>query len=226
MTSCARPFPETNAIFRTATRWLILLAAFIAAPVHAQNWTYFSPPERDFRVIMPATPTHSNPGDGKCSSYTASVDDRVLAVTRCPLNPTQSDTNRRSAVIERLGDSERSVNDRSDELGLAPGDLLFRLAERLSVHRFIIQGNRIYELSVQVPAEDGPPRQLANDFFTSFQAGSGAYVAPALAARLTPESCASRGNSLARRFCEHLICLAPINQNHPVCAALPPIVRR
>jgi hypothetical protein len=213
-------------MYRPVIQWLVLFAAGTAGIGHAQTWTHFSPPERDFRVIMPATPSHTTSGDGKCSSYTAGVNDRVLAVTRCPLDPAQSETNRRNAVIDRLADGDRCVNDQSDELGLAPGDHLFRVAGQYSAHRFVVQGNRVYELVVRVPSEDGPPRQLANDFFTSFQAGNGTYGIPALATRLTPESCASRGNALARRFCEHLICLVPLNQNHPVCAALPPIVRR
>ena len=209
-------------MYRSAILGLALIGATTGL-CHAQTWTHFGPPERDFRVIMPVAPSRTTSPDGKCSSYTASADNRLLAVTRCPLDPAQSDTNRRNAVIDRLGDGERSVNDRSDELGLAPGDLLFRVAGQFSAHRFVIQGNLVYELVVQVPEEDGPPRQLASDFFASFQSGRGLSALPALAARLAPESCTSRGNAFAKRFCEYLTCLVPANQAHPVCAALPRI---
>lgn len=202
-----------------------ILLAGAAGLCQAQTWTYYSPPERGFRVLMPQTPVRSVSNDGKCVTYRASSGERQLAVIRCPLNPAHSDTNRRNAIIDRLGDGDLSVNDVSDELALAPGDHMFRVTERLSVHRHAIHSGQVYELVVEVPTEDGPPRQLATDFFASFQAGNTFAAAPALAARLSPDSCKTRGNAFAQRFCEYLSCLVPANRSHAACAALPPLLR-
>lgn len=202
-----------------------ILLAGAAGLCQAQTWAYYSPPERGFRVLMPETPARTVSNDGKCVTYRAASGDRQVAVIRCPLDPAHSDTNRRNAIIDRLGDGDRSVRDLSDELALAPGDHLFRVTERLSVHRYVIHAGQVYELVVEVPVEDGPPRQLATDFFASFQAGSTFTALPALSARLSPDSCKTRGNAFAQRFCEYLACLVPANRSHATCAALPPLLR-
>lgn len=210
-------------------RHLLTLSAILLAGAaglsQAQTWAYYSPPERGFRVLMPETPVRTVSNDGKCVTYHAASGERQVAVIRCPLDPAHSDTNRRNAIIERLGDGELSVNDLSDELALAPGDHMFRVTQRLTVHRYVIHAGEVYELMVQVPTEDGPPRQLATDFFTSFQPGATFTAAPALPARLSPDSCKTRGNAFAQRFCEYLTCLVPAHRSHATCAALPPLLR-
>lgn len=210
-------------------RHLLTLSAILLAGAaglcQAQTWTYYSPPERGFRVLMPETPVRTVSNDGKCVTYRAASGERQLAVIRCPLNPAHSDTNRRNAIIDRLGDGDLSVNDVSDELALAPDDHMFSVADRLSVHRHVIHAGQVYELIVQAPREDGPPRQLATDFFASFQAGAALTAAPALSARLAPESCKTRGNAFAQRFCEYLTCLVPANRSHATCEALPPLLK-
>jgi len=208
-------------LFCIALVTLLCLCSTIAC---AQTWTSYSPPEGDFRVLMPTTPslTEATPGSIEYRSQTESV--RFSVFRHDPRNFSPS----ASGIAARLGGSDLYArNIGQDDTDLREGEFLFRLGSSLSMHKLVSSGGRQYELVLSAVSDDGMPRQLARDFFASFQSGAagGAGVFTPLANLPTPDSCKSRGNAFARTFCEYLTCQVPANAGHTTCAVIPKLFR-
>lgn len=189
----------------------------------AQSWTLYVPPEGDFRVLLPGTPTRVDHRSGSVE-YRVDAPQQRYSVFRHDPRRLAGKT-AKADITERLGDSDEYARNTGDDDGdLAANEFTFRIATMMTMHRVITDSGRYYELVVQAPVEDGLSRPLARDFFKSFQLGAGSRF-PALAGLPGPDTCQARSNAFSRRFCEYLTCLAPSSENHPVCKALPRLFR-
>ncbi len=206
--------------FRIAAMIMLFLQVSLAG---AQTWTSYSPPERDFRVLMPTAPSviDANPGSIEYRSQTESVQFSVFRHDPRQFNGSAS------SIAERLSGTDRYArNIGQEDTDLREGEFLFRVGSTLSMHKLVSNAGRQYELVLSATSEDGMPRQLARDFFASFQSGSGAVgVFTPLTNLPTPDSCKSRGNAFARTFCEYLTCQVPANVSHATCAGIPRLFR-
>lgn len=208
------------------TIWI--LAAMLAAPwsgtAAAQSWTFYAPAERDFRVLMPASPMRMDLPSGSVE-FRAEADQRQYSVFRHDPRRVAGGTSVREDIIARLGNGDQSVRSYGQDDGeLAPNEFMFRVGGAWSMHRAITESGRYYELVVKAAPDERVSPQEARDFFNSFQSGS-LSAAPALSNLPGPDSCQARGSAFTRRFCEYLTCLAPGTENHPVCKSLPRLLR-
>lgn len=207
-------------IFNIILATLLSLHATFAG---AQTWTSYSPPERDFRVLMPTAPSviDANPGSIEYRSQTESVQFSVFRHDPRKFNASAS------GISERLaGDDRNARNIGQEDSDLREGEFLFRVGSTLSMHKLVSSAGRQYELVLSATSEDGLPRPLARDFFASFQSGGATPgVFTPLSNLPTPDSCKSRGNAFARTFCEYLTCQMPANAGHAACAAIPKLFR-
>lgn len=202
-----------------------VLAALLSGTVAAQQWTLYTPPEGDFRVLLPAPPKRLDL-PGSSIEYRTEVDDLHFSVFRHAPARLQRGLQPREDIIERLYSiHDQYVRDIGENEGdLAGDEYMFRFGAMRSMHKVIHDGGRYYELMVQSTGDDGLPKETARDFFKSFAATSSPQASVA-AALPGPDSCQGRSNALSRRFCEYLTCLVPANQAHPVCASLPKLFR-
>lgn len=206
--------------FSTAFTTLFCLCSTIAC---AQTWTYYSPPERDFRVLMSAPPVLIGAAPGSIE-YRSQAESVRLSVFRH--NPSQFRANA-SGIAERLGDSDQSArNIGEDDTDLREGEFIFRVGSTLSMHKLVSNAGQQYELVLSSTSEEGMPRQLARDFFASFQSGAAGAAAFAPLTNLpSPDRCKSSSNAFARTFCEYLTCQAQANSGHATCASIPKLFR-
>jgi len=206
------------------TRVLCWLAAGCVATVAvAQEWTVYTPPERDFRVVFPQPPTRTTDADG-ATVFRAAGDDMEYFVyrrdpTRQPLGNTGADIRRRLAgdadddpVVQRIGEED---DDPATALHV------FRRGGKISVHRIVAAPGRYYELVVRAPrGQLGDARRAARDFYGTFQAQD-AGVAAGAAPGLAPDVlCKERTNVFSRVYCEYRACFQPGYENHPYCSTL------
>lgn len=201
------------------------LALLCSGTATAQSWTLYVPPEGDFRVLLPGTPTRVDHRSGSVE-YRVDAPQQRYSVFRHDPRRLAGKT-AKADITERLGDSDEYARNTGDDDGdLATNEFTFRIASMMTMHRVITDAGRYYELVVQAPSEDGLSRPLARDFFNSFQLGAGVGSRfPALTGLPGPDTCQARSNAFSRRFCEYLTCLAPSSENHPVCKALPRLFR-
>lgn len=196
------------------------MVAGFAAGASAQNWTHYVPQEGDFRVLMPDQPTRQNTAYGSVEFMARGGEQRYYVI-RHPAGQVQQLQQARDQIRRRLSE-DRSVRDLTDDTGgLEPNEFYYRIGRTRSLHRVILDGGRFYELVSQIEDDDGLNRQFASDFFSSFQMGLGLGRFSVLRNVPTPDTCSTRTNVYARRFCEYLTCLAPGQESNPICTALP-----
>lgn len=203
------------------------MAALLSLDAGAQQpqWTHYVPPEGDFRVLLPAPPERLPAAQGSVE-FRARAGSLEYSVFRH--DPSRlAGASIRDNVITRITGGDQNARSFGDGEGeLKPNEFHFMVASVWSIHRVITESGRYYELAIRSDSQDAVTLQAARDFFDSFQLGSGiAGSFPALGNLPGPDSCRSRSNAFAQRFCEYLTCLAPANQAHPVCAALPKLFR-
>lgn len=204
------------------TLWILaaMLAASWSGTAAAQSWTLYAPAERDFRVLLPATPMRLDLPSGSVE-FRAEADQRQYSVFRHDPRRVAGGTSVREDIIARIGNNDQGVrNVGQEDADLAPNEFMFRVGGAWTMHRAIVESGRYYELVVKAAPDERVSAQEARDFFNSFQSG-GISAAPTLSRLPGPDSCQSRGSAFSRRFCEYLTCLAPGTENHPVCRALP-----
>lgn len=208
-------------------QWLNLvmcLAAWFAGGALAQNWVHFAPVEGDFRVLLPAAPTRHNAANGSVEFRAEGGEHRYTVFRH---NPGAATTIEQARAIsqQRVSDDETGTRRvRRQTPDLAQNEYEFRVRGVHYIHRVILEGGRYYELVVQAPSgEDaGLHLQSVRDFFGSFQMGLGIGRGFDVLRNIpTPDSCQTRPNAYARRFCEYLTCLAPGQEANPICTALP-----
>ena len=196
------------------------LAALLSGAATAQSWTLYSPAERDFRVLFPATPMRIDTPSGSVE-FRIEADQRQYSVFRHDPRRVAGGISVREDIIARLGNNDQSVKSYGQDDGdLAPNEFMFRVGGAWTMHRAIVESGRYYELVVKAAPDERVSPQEARDFFNSFQTGS-ISAKPALTKLPGPDSCQARSSTFSRRFCEYLTCLAPGTENHPVCRALP-----
>ena len=205
-------------------KFVALLVMLLAGGAQAQTWTFYVSPERDFRVLLPAPPTRVNTPSGSVE-YRADTGAHQYSVFRHDPRRVDNITAARNDIIQRLSADDRSVrNIGHDDTDLAANEFMFRVGSVSTIHRVFYDSGRYYELVVQAGPDDGFSRQTARDFFDSFQMGSAGGF-PGFANLPAPDTCQSRGNAYARRFCEYLTCQAAGTENHPACAGVPRLFR-
>jgi hypothetical protein len=202
------------------TRGIGLLLCWAAA-ASGQTWTLYAPPEGDFRVLFPATPTRAATADGAVA-YSAAAENMTFTVFRRdprsqPIGNPASDIQRRlrgdndDMVIQRLGGKEGDAR---------PDEYVF-LARGVSIHHLFIAEGRYYEVVVRAPRDEiGRARTIARDFFGSFQIGSAPIVAGAPAAVAPDVICKGRSNAFSRSYCEYSTCLKSQHRAQPFCQNL------
>jgi hypothetical protein len=201
--------------------FLWVMVATLPVAALAQNWTLYAPPEADFRVVFPATPTRIVIPSAAGVEYRAEGNGHRYSVFRH--NPGQAGSLEQARALSEkrmVGDDQRSRGGQ-DESDLGPNEFAFRVGRVESLHRVVMESGRYYELVVQVEGEDRLSRQSARDFFNSFHLGAGGVFARFFRNVPAPESCQSRVNLYSRRFCEYATCLVPGQESNPLCVALP-----
>lgn len=198
------------------------LAALFSGVAPAQSLIFYSPPERDFRVLLPGTPTRLNTSTGSVEFRTDTGTYQYSVIRHDP-GRVSSIAAARGEIVQRSSNNDQYAAGRDDS-DLGPNEFLFQTGMTWTMHRFFLESGRSYELVVKAGPDDGIPRQAARDFFNSFQM-RGASGFPVIANLPTPDSCQARDNALARRFCEYLTCQAPGYENHPACAGIPRFLR-
>ncbi len=208
-------------------KWLVVaavLAAYLPLFAHAQQWVMFVPQERDFRVLLPATPTRTLPRDGSVE-YRVTAGPYQFFVFRHERRLLASSAAARADVFRRLASDEqqvRSIGDIDDDPGAS--EFMYRMGSLLSMHRVFVDATTYYELAVVSHQDDPVPLELVRDFFNSFQRG-GVTGFPQFANLPGPETCQARANAFARRLCEYLSCQVPGHERHPACAGIPRFLR-
>lgn len=203
------------------------LAALLSLAAGAQQpqWTLYSPPEGDFRVLFPAPPERIPATQGSVE-FRARAGQLEYSVFRH--DPGRlAGASIRENVITRISGSDQNARSFGDGEGeLKPDEFHFMVASVWSIHRVVTESGRYYELAIRSDSQDAVTLQAARDFFSSFQLGSGISTGfPAPSNLPGPESCKSRSNAFSQRFCEYLTCLVPANQAHPACTSLPKLLR-
>ena len=209
---------------RTIAAALMTLLS-LAAGAQQTQWTHYVPAEGDFRVLLPAPPQRLPAAQGSVE-FRAQVGSLEYSVFRHDPNRLAG-ANIRDNVITRITGSDQNARSFGDGEGeLKPNEFHFMVASVWSIHRVITESGRYYELVIRSDSQDAVTLQAARDFFDSFQLGSGiASGFPVLSNLPDPDSCKSRSNAFAQRFCEYLTCLVPANQAHSTCASLPKLFR-
>lgn len=203
--------------------WAAALATLFSGVSAAQTMTLYVPPERDFRVLLPAPPQRQDAPLGSVE-YRAEAGHLQYSVFRH--DPRRlSGANPENDIIARIAGNDQSARRYGqDEGDLVANEFIFRVGGEWTMHKVIVESGRYYELVVKSPADDGIDNRSARDFFASFQMGTATGFP--LAANLPgPDSCQSRSNTFSRRFCEYMACLAPGTASHPVCQGLPSLFR-
>lgn len=203
--------------------FLAFAASWLSSVVLAQPLTLYVPSEGDFRVLMPAPPSRNNIATGGVE-FRAEGSSQRYSVFRHNPGQVNSAAEARAHIEKRVVGEDRRSRGGQDEGDLEPNEFAFRVGRVESLHRVVMESGRYYELVVQVDGDDRLSRPSARDFFNSFQLRAGGGFA-GFRNLPTPESCQSRGNSFARRFCEYLTCLAPGQEGNPICVALPGLRR-
>lgn len=199
---------------------IVGVAALFSGGVLAQSFIFYAPPERDFRVLLPGPPTRLNTPSGSVE-FRTDTGTYQYSVFRHDPRRISSAAAAREDIVQRIsGDDQFARRFGQDDGDLGPNDYVFRVASVWTVHRVVFESGRYYELVVKAGADEGIPRQLARDFFNSFQMG-GVSGFPVFANLPAPDSCLARDNAYARRFCEYLTCQVPGYENHPACAGIP-----
>jgi hypothetical protein len=203
--------------------WTAALATLFSGVSMAQTMTLFAPPERDFRVLLPAPPQRQDTPQGSVE-YRAEAGQRQYSVFRH--DPGRlSGANPQNDIVARIANDDQSARRYGQDEGeLTAGEFIFRVGSIWTIHKVIIESGRYYELVVKSPADDGVDLSGARDFFTSFQMGT-ATGFPVAANLPGPDSCQSRSNAFSRRFCEYMACLAPGTASHAVCQKPPGLFR-
>lgn len=203
--------------------WAAALAALFSGVSAAQTMTLYVPPERDFRVLLPASPTREDAPQGSVE-YRADAGLRQYSVFRH--DPRRlSGANPQNDIVARITNDDQSARRYGQDEGeLTAGEFIFRVGSVWTIHKVIAQSGRYYELVVKSPADDSVDLTGARDFFASFQMGTAAGF-PVAANLPGPDSCQSRSNAFTRRFCEYMACLAPGTASHPVCQKMPGLFR-
>lgn len=198
--------------------WVAALAALFSGASAAQTMTLYVPPERDFRVLLPAPPQRVDAPLGSLE-YRAEGESRQYSVFRHDTRRL-SGTNPQNDIIARITGDDQSARRYGHEGDLNSDEFIFRVGGVWTMHKVIVESGRYYELVVKSAADDGVDRNGARDFFASFQMGT-ATGFPAAVNLPGPDSCQSRSNAFSRRFCEYMACLAAGTASHPVCQKLP-----
>lgn len=213
-------------------KWTSLLCwlAIVALPeiVLAQQWTVYSPPERDFRAVFPAPPSRVDAANG-ATAFTASAEGIEFTVYRRdprrePLENVVGGMQRRLQADSEEQQVRRAGADDFDDKDALQAEHVFRTGNRWSVHRIVVSQGRYYELMMRTSRENfGDARHVARDFFGSFQAGAGALFPGGAIAGIAPDAaCKGRSNVFSRTFCEYRTCFQPGYEKHPYCTKLLP----
>ena len=207
---------------------VLLFIAVATGSAHAQNWTAFSPPERDFRVLFPEPPSRSTARDGS-TVFTAQVArteyDVKYAVYRLPpgarlIGNARTDIQQR--LQARARDEERGVSYVREDGGESGWErYVFRQGRAISVHRLVGQAGRYYELEVSMPRGSSELAiNTARDFFNSFQP-VGIGLPPVTSVVQQIETwCKGRTDAFSQAFCRYSVCLQPGYEKYPHCATL------
>jgi hypothetical protein len=199
------------------------LTTLFSGLASAQSWTLYVPPERDFRVLLPAPPTRLDASSGSVE-FRADGGQQQYSVFRHDPRRLPAGASVRDDIIQRITNNDQSARSYGDG-ELAPNEFIFRVGGIWTMHRAIVEPGRYYELVVKAAVDERVSEPEARDFFNSFQTGN--ISVPSLAWKNLPgpDSCQARSSSFSRRFCEYLTCLSPTYQDHPVCKGLPPLLR-
>jgi len=193
-------------------------AALLSSAVLAQSWIFFAPPERDFRVLFPGSPTRLDTPSGSVE-FRTDTGTYQYSVFRHDPRRISSIAAWRDDIVQRSSNDDQYAAEQDDR-DLGPNEFIFRTGMTWTLHRLVLETGRSYELVVKAGPDDGIPRQAARDFFNSFQM-RGASGFPVFTNLPAPDSCQARDNAFARRFCEYLTCQAAGYENHPACAGIP-----
>jgi|SRR5688572_8995862 hypothetical protein len=207
---------------------LVMLSGMTFGAAQAQNWIVFIPAERDFRVLLPESPSRTTATDGS-TVFTARVErndyDVRYSVYRLPAGA-RLVGNSRADLQQRLQgrarDEERGVRYVPDETGDARWERhVFRYGKAISVHRLVGHGGRYYELEVFMPR--GSPElaaHTARDFFNSFQPSGLALPTMTTVVQHIDSWCKDRTDAFSQAFCRYSVCLHPGYEKYPHCGAL------
>jgi hypothetical protein len=210
---------------------LFFIAAAMSGAASGQDWTVYTPPEGDFRVLFPAPPVRLTEKDGS-AAFRAGVENSDYAVQytvyRVPAG-FQSTGNPQADLRMRLG--ARATNEDQSITNITEEDdeptwerYVFRRDRRgMSVNRLVGTPGRYYELEVYIPR--GPQHiavQTARDFFNSFQATGFALLPSAMAAisQTLDNWCQKRTDPFSAAFCKFSVCLLPGHEKYPHCSSL------
>jgi len=205
--------------------WASALATMFTGVSAAQTMTLYVPPERDFRVLLPAPPQRLDAPQGSVEYRAeAGPGQRQYSVFRHdPRRLSSADV--QNDIITRIASDDQSARRYGqDEGDLVANEFIFRVGGDWTIHKVFVESGRYYELVIKSYADDGVDMAGARDFFASFQMGTASGF-PVAANLPGPDSCQSRSNAFSRRFCEYMACLAPGTASHPVCQKLPSLFR-
>lgn len=205
--------------------WMGVIAAGFSTFASAQQWFAYVPPERDFRVLMPSAPARSITREGSVE-YKAEANRLEYLVYRHDPRRLADVQSVREDIIKRITRGDETIRGIGENEGdLAPTEFIFKAGGAYTMHRVFTEGGVYYELVVKSTDEDsGVNRQLARDYFSSFNVARGASFASFMAIP-APETCATRSHSIARTICQYVSCMQPANAAHPVCVGLPRLLR-
>ena len=203
---------------------VMCFAALFSSSVLAQTWIFYVSAERDFRVLLPGPPTRVTTSSGSVEYRTDTGSHRYSIFRHDPRRIANAAAARDDIILRITSDEQRASNIGQDDGDLAPNEFMFRVGRLRTIHRVIYESGRYYELVVQAEPDDGISRQVARDFFNSFQMGS-VRGFPAFSNLPTPDTCQARSNAYSRRFCEYLTCQAAGTESHFACAGVPRLFR-
>lgn len=202
---------------------LCCLAAWMCTYAYAQNWTVYVPPERDFRVLFPEPPQRSDEGSGVVA-FRARADEIEYTVFRHrgSWGPSEDPAGLVEARLRRALPEDTGVRRMREHEELTPGQYVFSIRKRFSIHRMVRSPFGFYELSVR--AVEGRRRvaeQTAQDFFDTFQAsGSGIFAAISSIGAAVDQFCKDRTDVFSRTFCELRKCFYSGYEKQPICTTI------
>ncbi len=198
--------------------WLACFSALWSGGAAAQAVQLFSPPERDFRVLMPGSPQRFTTPDGSVE-FRSDTGVYQYSVFRHDPRRLAGGANVGDDIAKRISKDDQTARSNAEQT-LPRNEFMFRVGPTQSMHRAFVESGRYYELVVQAQPGEGMSETESRDFFSSFQMGrasgfQGLTNVPA------PEACQGRPSAFSRRFCEYVSCTRAGTENHPVCRSLP-----
>ncbi len=206
---------------------LCFLAGWLCAGVFAQNWTAYTPPERDFQVLFPETPTYLTKADGSVEYMAGEEINYIVYRHKTRLAP-NADVAQviRQRLVNVYGDDRPLAQIHSDDrMRFFPDQYVFRIGGSggiYTIHKVFASGDRFYELVVRSRGGGRATASMtASDFFATFKPTGFASTLTASPLNLTLDQlCKDRTDSFSRAFCEFRACFDSTFEKLPACVRL------